>query len=179
MTVAERIKARTTVAALTGETDHGTLDAIIDAALAEPVNLHGEVDTATMLAKVCTALPMPLPTGDLGAADLWAARRLEPLEKAAEHGGAVSAEHLRVMRSDVAGIAFVKTIPPQRLGHPVPRPAPDNRAELRELRDRARAQGNREGAAMWEHEIDMAEARQILARPTGTIGGGVSATSAA
>jgi hypothetical protein len=80
------------------------------------------------------------------------------------------------LRSDTAALALAKTIKPtfvtpRRFITGDARPEPpyvDRRAEFRELRDLAKGQGNVESAAMWQRELDMAEARALGRMPLET-----------
>jgi len=71
-------------------------------------------------------------------------------------------------RSDAEALGYLRDNPiqPTRIGHAA-KPWVDNRAELRELRNESRQQGNHGGAEMWQRELDMAEVRaNVAAGPT-------------
>ena len=169
--------ALTTVSNLTGETDVGALTKIIGAALGAPVDMHGAPGAAAMLA---AALATPAtPAVGLPDAEGWAAAKLEPLAKAAEYSastGGVPRAHLAMARSDVEAITYAKGIKPTRIGpDATAREHADRRGDLTALRDRAKAQGNVEGAAMWQRELDVEEAKAATRVPTSSVAWGARA----
>ena len=135
----------------------------------------GERDPEKLLDMVKAALQTPMAPVDMAADPEMAAVLAKAAEYSASTGG-VPRAHLAMARSDVEAITYAKGIKPTRIGpDATAREHADRRGDLTALRDRAKAQGNVEGAAMWQRELDVAEARAATQTPSATIGwGGVA-----
>jgi hypothetical protein len=157
------------VGAVTGEPDPDARVALVQGALAEPINLHGSPDAATILAKAATAAPTMPATArlGLGLAEVEMLSRLEPLEHLAKNtGGSVPPEKLAEARSDLACVALAKTLKPLP---PNPAEYVDRRPELTALRDRARSNGDEGAAQTWSAALAIEEAKAATRTPSASI----------
>ena len=156
--------------ALGGERDVGKLLEAI--AAAAPVDMHGSHDAAVTLATAVASAPLP-GVPNVGVAERDFAERARHLGFLAEHAGGVPETKLREVESDAAAVALAKTLKPIAMAPPSP--YTDRRPALREQRDLAKAQGNREGVEMLERELMLEEGRAATRAPTSTaLWGGIA-----
>jgi hypothetical protein len=166
------------VAAITGEYDPDKIVTIIEKAMTAKVNINDPIAAAAVARAVIAEQPtytLALNGGGGAVAAADAARAVEQAEmlnlhKAAGAPWPVPPERLRELRSTAEALAYLRDNPiePHQIGYAA-KPWVDNRQELRDARDLARSRGNHGGAEMYQRELDLAEARAVVAAgPTST-----------